>query len=151
MNIIPDTARLEASVRVLSKKSTEQVAADLPKLAENIAAAHGCTAEATLEVLYPVTANDPDEAAYVIDELTTLYGAERVEIMDEPLMGSEDFSFVLDQVPGAYIFLGAHPDPVSDPLTNHSARAFFDDAILADASATLAHLAYTKITRLAAG
>jgi hippurate hydrolase len=151
MNIIPDTARLEASVRVLSKQSTEQVAEDLPRLAENIAAAHGCTAEAELEVLYPVTANDPDETAYVIDELTGLYGSERVEIMSEPLMGSEDFSFVLEEVPGTYFFLGAHPGPVGDPpLTNHSARALFDDAVLADGSATLAHLAYTKITRLAA-
>jgi len=152
MNIIPDSARLEASVRVLSAKSTEQVAADLPKLAENIAAAHGCTAEASLDVLYPATVNDPDETATVVDELTSLYGADRVEIMSEPLMGSEDFSFVLEQVPGTYFFLGAHPDPQGDtPLTNHSSKALFDDAVLADASATLAHLAYTKITRLAAG
>jgi hippurate hydrolase len=150
MNIIPDTAYLEASVRVLSKESAEQLAADLPKVAEGIAAAHGCTAEASFEMLYPATINDPDETAYVVEELTALYGDERVVNRSEPLMGSEDFSLVLEEVPGAYLFLGAHPGPVGDnPPTNHSAKAAFDDDVLADQAAALAHLAYTKITKLA--
>ncbi|MBO0812440.1 MAG: amidohydrolase [Microlunatus sp.] len=150
MNIIPDTARLEASVRVLSNESADQLAKDLPKVAEGIAAAHGCTAEATFEMLYPATINDPDEAAYVMGELAGLYGEDRVQTRAEPLMGSEDFSLVLEQVPGAYFFLGAHPGPLGEnPPTNHSAKAAFDDGVLADQAAALAHLAYTKITRLA--
>lgn len=150
LNIIPDTAHLQASVRVLSKEMGEQVSKDLPALVETIASAHGCTAEASFEMLYPATINDPDETAYVVEELTGLYGADRVVIRPEPLMGSEDFSFVLDEVPGAYIFLGAHPGPVGEnPPSNHSARAAFDDSVLADEAAALAHLAYTKISKLA--
>ena len=60
-----------------------------------------------------------------------------------PLTGSEDFSYVLDQVPGAFIMLGACP-PGADPATapfNHSAEAVFDDAVLADGAALLAELA----------
>jgi hippurate hydrolase len=151
-NIIPDTATLMASVRVLSQASADRLAVDLPRLAEGIAAAHGCTAEVELETLYPVTVNDPEETAYVIEELSGLFGEDRVTVMPDPRMGSEDFSLVLDQVPGAYIFLGAHPGPVPDDApTNHSARAAFDDGVLADQAATLAHLAHTKLTALAGG
>jgi hypothetical protein len=57
---------------------------------------------------------------------------------------------VLDEVPGTFVFLGAHPDPLPEqPPTNHSAQAIFDDAVLGDQAAALAHLAYTKISRLA--
>lgn len=150
MNIIPDTATLNASVRVLSRASADQLAADLPRLADGIASAHGCTAETAFEVVYPVTANDPEETAWVVDQLTGRFGADRVSIMSEPRMGSEDFSLVLEQVPGAFFFLGAHPGPVSaEAPTNHSARAIFDDVVLADQSAALAQLAFTKISELA--
>lgn len=151
MNIIPDTAVLNASVRVLSHESSEQLAVDLPRLADGIAAAHGCTAETLFEVVYPVTVNDPTETAWVTDRLTALHGADRVRLMPEPRMGSEDFSLVLEQVPGAFIFLGAHPGPVvAGAPTNHSARATFDDGVLADQAATLAALAADKIGILAA-
>jgi hippurate hydrolase len=150
INVIPDTATLSASVRVLSKESVDQLTKDLPQLADGISSAHGCTAETVLEMLYPVTVNDPAETAFVLDELTELYGKDRVAVMGEPRMGSEDFSLVLEEVPGTFIFLGAHPDPMPEnPPTNHSAKALFDDAVLADEAATLAHLAYTKITSLA--
>ncbi|HEY9290989.1 MAG TPA: M20 family metallopeptidase [Microlunatus sp.] len=150
MNIIPDLATLKGSVRVLSKESAAQLHKDLPRLAEGIASAHGCTAEATLTTLYPVTVNDPAETTFVVDQLVGLHGVDQVRIMPEPRMGSEDFSFVLDEVPGAYFFLGAHPEPFPEvPPTNHSARALFDDSVLAEQAATLAQLAYTKINLLA--
>jgi hippurate hydrolase len=150
-NVIPDTATLHASVRVLSKESIEQLSKDLPQLADGICAAHGCTAETRLQTELPVTVNDPVETAFVLSELTSLYGTDRVAVMPEPRLGSEDFSFVLDEVPGTFIFLGAHPDPLPEtPPTNHSARAIFDDVVLVEQAATLAHLAYTKITTLAA-
>jgi hippurate hydrolase len=71
--------------------------------------------------------------------------------MTEPLMGSEDFSLVLEEVPGAFMFLGARPGPMTgDVVTNHSARAAFDDGVLADQAAALAQLAFHKIITLAA-
>jgi hippurate hydrolase len=150
-NVIPDTATLHASVRVLSKESIAQLSNDMPRLTDGICSAHGCTAETRLQTDLPVTVNDPVETAFVLRELTSLYGTDRVAVMPEPRMGSEDFSFVLDEVPGTFIFLGAHPDPLPEtPPTNHSARAIFDDVVLVEQSATLAHLAYTKITTLAA-
>ena len=63
---------------------------------------------------------------------------------DEPIMGSEDFAFVLQEVPGAYLMLQASP-PEIDPATaayNHSPHVLFDDAVLADQAAALAHIAW---------
>jgi amidohydrolase len=147
-NVIPDTATISASVRVLSNASIDRLQADLPGLAGGIASAHQCAAETDLEIIYPPTINDPAETAFVLTELTELYGADRIQAMPHPRMGSEDFSLVLEQVPGAFFFLGAHPAPLPEvPPTNHSPRAIFDDSVLADQAAALAHLAYTRITR----
>jgi hippurate hydrolase len=67
--------------------------------------------------------------------------------MANPLTGAEDFSFILDQVPGAFIMLGACPagtDPASAP-TNHAADAVFDDSVLADGATLLAELALRRL------
>ena len=82
--------------------------------------------------------------------VTGLLGEGRFVPTPYPLTGSEDFSYVLEEVPGAFLMLGACP-PGSDPATapfNHSPEAAFDDAVLADGAALYAALA---IKRLAAG
>ena len=73
--------------------------------------------------------------------------------MPDPVTGSEDFSFVLEQVPGAFLMLGACP-PGADPATapfNHSPEAVFDDAVLADGTALLAELALRRLRAQRAG
>jgi hippurate hydrolase len=68
--------------------------------------------------------------------------------MPDPATGSEDFSFVLEQVPGAFLMLGACP-PGADPATapfNHSAEAVFDDAVLADGTTLLAEFALRRLS-----
>ena len=79
-----------------------------------------------------------------------LFGTQRFLRTPDPISGSEDFSYVLEQVPGAFVMLGACP-PDADPATapfNHSAEALFDDAVLADGATLLAELG---LRRLAAG
>ena len=145
-NVIPDTATLRASIRVLSPQSIAQLNTDLPRLAEGIAMAHGCAAETTLLLDLPVTVNDESETAFVIDELTALHGEENVTVLPNPRLGSEDFAFVLQEIPGAFMFLGAHPLPLpATPPTNHSSHALYDEGVLIEQAATLAHLAYRRI------
>ena len=82
--------------------------------------------------------------------MTELFGSQRFLRTLDPITASEDFSYVLEEVPGAFIMLGACP-PDADPATapfNHSAEAVFDDAVLADGATLLAELA---LRRLAAG
>lgn len=147
INVIPDSARLGATVRTLSNDSVDRLVSETKSLAEGIAAAHGCTAEVTFDVNYPVTVNDGDRTQEAIAELRELFGEDRVQEWDNPLMGSEDFSLVLNEVPGTFLFLSSSPEGV-DPETaawNHSARVLFDDAVLGDQAAALAQLAFNRI------
>ncbi|MGW9405276.1 M20 metallopeptidase family protein [Arthrobacter sp. NPDC055585] len=148
INVIPDTARLGASVRTLSAESVDRLIVETKALADGIAAAHGCTAEVSFEILYPMTENDPSRTFEAMRELRELFGEERVIQSRDPLMGSEDFSLVLQKIPGAFLFLGATP-PEVDPETaawNHSPRVLFDDSVLADQAAALAQLAFNRLT-----
>lgn len=146
-NIIGDAATLGASIRVLSAAAQERVQAELPRLIAEIAAAHGCTAQSELSLLCPATVNDEAETAAVFDVLREAFGEERVWLTPNPVMGSEDFSYVLERVPGTYLFLRASPpDADLDRIApNHSPDVVFDDAVLADQAVALARLALARL------
>lgn len=148
-NVIPPSASLGATVRTLSAASLDTLASQTNQIAEGIAAAHGCTAEVDFRVDYPVTVNDPEEATFALDVLADVFGPERAIEWPDPLMGSEDFSYVLEQVPGCFIFLGATPPELAGtPVPwNHSPKVLFDDAVLADQAAALAELAWRRLER----
>jgi len=148
INVIPNSAKLGATVRTLSNETFAQLSRELPALAQSIAAAHGCTVDAALNLQYPVTINDADRTQHAITELTTLFGPEQVQPMPNPLMGAEDFSMVLQEVPGTFIMLGARPDdvPADQAPSNHSSIVRFDDAVLPYQAAALAHLAVSHLS-----
>jgi amidohydrolase len=128
-NVIPDTAFLEGTIRTLSAAQRADVVASVRRVATHVAAAHGMTVEFEHVEGYPVTVNDPGVAATVLDTATDLLGTAAGAPMRAPLMGAEDFSYVLERVPGAIAFLGACP-PGLDPATapaNHSNLVVFDE------------------------
>jgi len=148
-NVIPDEATFLATARSFSQESRSRLAEVVPQLIGEIARGHGLTAEAIYAAEYPVTVNDEAEAAFAAETIAAVFGAERGEQAQFPLTGAEDFSFVLEQVPGAFVMLGACPagtDPLTAP-TNHSALATFDDAALADGTALYAELALRRLAR----
>lgn len=152
LNVIPPSASMGAFIRTLSAETTRDFPTYARTLAESVAAGFGCTAEFNWEPVYPPTVNDHDQAHFALETLTELFGADRVVQAQDPLMGSEDFSFVLNEIPGAFYFLFATPDGI-DPKTaamNHSPHVLFDDAVLADQAASLAALAWEHNTRGAA-
>jgi hippurate hydrolase len=151
-NVIPEEVRFEATVRAFSAQARERVRELAVPLVESIAAAHGLRAEVAFEPCYPVTVNDAAEHAFAADTARELFGADRFLEMAAPLAGSEDFSRVLNEVPGAYVFLGASTvaDP-ADAATNHSPLADFNDAVLGDGAALLAELAVRRLRRAEAG
>lgn len=147
-NVIGDDATFEATVRSFSPTARDLIREETVRLAERIAAAHGLGIEARYADGFPVTVNNADEYAFAERIAGEVFGASRFLPLPTPLTGSEDFSCVLEQVPGAYLFLGACP-PDADPATapfNHSAEAVFDDAVLPDGAALLASLAIAKLT-----
>jgi hippurate hydrolase len=148
-NVIPAVAELAATVRTFSVAAREQARERLPRVAEQIAAAHGLTAEVRYVPGYPPTVTTPaevDRLARVIHEVS---GPQGFLPAPQPLSGAEDFSYVLEQVPGVYFGLGATPRG-EDPATaayNHSAQATFDESALPVGAAVLAALAMDRLAQ----
>jgi amidohydrolase len=129
-NVIPETASLLGTVRTISETTRERILDGIRRVADGIAAAHG--AEAAVELIrgYPVTVNDADFAAFVLATARELLGPERAHEMRHPIMGSEDFSYVLQRVPGAMANLGTRPD-TGPAFPNHSNRMLVNESALA--------------------
>jgi hippurate hydrolase len=151
-NVIPDTATFEATVRAFSAETMAQVQDRSIRLCTQIAAAHGLQAEASFTGEYPVTVNDPEHADFALEVAADMFGLDRTLLLPNPMMGSEDFSRVLAEVPGAFVFLGAcaGDDPATAP-TNHSALARFDESVLPDAALLLAELARRRLDMINSG
>ena len=142
-NVIPDTAFLEGTIRTLSAAWRAEVVAAVERVAQGIASAHGLAVDWVHEEGYPVTVNDAGAAARVGQVVAQLLGTDAVATMPVPLMGAEDFSYVLQAVPGAMAFLGACP-PGSEPQTaapNHSNLVVFDEEPLPAGVAVYAAMA----------
>ncbi len=142
-NVIPDSAFLEGTIRTLSAGRRADVVESVRRVAELVAAAHDMPADFVHEPGYPVTANDAGVAGRVAAAAAELLGPDAVPPMAEPLMGAEDFSYVLERVPGAMAWIGARPqgvDPDEAP-PNHSNLAVFDEAPLPAGAALYALMA----------
>jgi hippurate hydrolase len=152
-NIIPDTARIEATVRTFSPENREKMAVAAPRLVRGIAEAHGLEADVEYQTEYPLTVTSYSETVHAQEQVAALFGPDRYTGMERPLSGSEDFSRILEAVPGSFVFLAATPpgaDPDRAPY-NHSPLAVFDDNVLADGAALYAQLAISRLASLAGG
>ncbi len=130
VNVIPSSARLSGTLRTVSERTRETMDAGIRRVVAGIAAAHGVEAEAQVVRGYPVTVNDAGFVAFVHDTARALLGDAGVRPMRAPIMGAEDFSYVLQEVPGALVFLGARPAD-RDPAPLHSDRMVLDESALA--------------------
>jgi amidohydrolase len=142
-NIIPASALLHGTIRTLSPERRADVLASVQRIGEHVALAHDMTAEFVHVEGYPVTVNDAGVAAQVTETAAALLGAPDSAVMPVPLMGAEDFSYVLERVPGAMAFLGGCP-PELEPGTapgNHSNLVRFDEDALPAGVALYAQMA----------
>lgn len=145
-NIIPDNATIAATVRTLSDGTRAAMQERITRLATGIAAAHGLHANVEYDLGYPVTSNDPDEFDFARQVVVDLFGEDRWAEMPHPELGSEDMSYVLNEVPGAYLFLSACVGDPAQADANHSPRAAFDDSVVPDAAAFLAEVTLRRLS-----
>jgi len=146
-NVIPDTARFDATIRTFSEEVRDLVARGTVRVCEGIAAAHGLEVDAVYTPQYPVTVNDGPEAAFAGETVTEMFGGDAFVPMANPVTGAEDFSRIIAEVPGAMLFLSAVPpgaDYESLP-NNHSQYAVFDDGVLGAGAALYAGLALRRL------
>ncbi|MSS44702.1 amidohydrolase [Cutibacterium sp. WCA-380-WT-3A] len=146
-NVIPEDATVEATLRAFSSGAREKLFSLIPEVAYGVARAHGVTAHINLDPLYPTTVNHPDSVEAVRRSVTELFGSESWVNMPVPMGAAEDFSLVLQEVPGAFIILPA-TKPGTDPADaqgNHSAHAYYDDSVLVSGATLLADLAVREL------
>jgi len=142
-NIIPETANIEGTIRAVSEKTRAKVHDGIRRVVAGIAAAHNCEVDVEVEPGYPVTVNDDSFADHVLALAGDVVGSDRIVRQPHPVMGAEDWSYVLQRIPGAMMFLGGtHAD--RNPATaapNHSNRVVFDEQAMATGIATYAAVA----------
>lgn len=152
-NIIPDTARFEATARRFSEANAVRLREGIHDTLRGVAQAHGVEVDIEYDDEYPLTVNNAAEVEFAADVVREVLGTDRYDDLADPITGSEDFSRVLAAVPGAFVFIGATL-PGHDPETapsNHSPRADFDPGVLPDAAAIYAELAVRKLDALTSG
>ncbi len=142
-NVIPETAMIYGTIRTLSPRTRTEIQANLKRLAENIATAHGATATVEFTEGFPVTVCNADAVAFGERTIKTLLGDEAWITMASPVMGAEDFSYVLEKVPGAMFFLGASHEGSDwrSCCALHSNRMVLDETVMAKGAAVHAALA----------
>lgn len=139
-NVIADRVAMRGTLRTLSPTNRARLREVLEHAAQHIAAAHGMTADVTITPGFPVTVCDGravDLGEQVVRELTGEQGFHR---LDNPIMGAEDFSYVLEKVPGAMFFLGVAHEGVDwrSCCSIHSTRMMVDESVLPLGTAVLA-------------
>jgi len=105
-NVIPQKVRLSGTVRAFSNEVMELVGRNMARVAEGVASGFGAKANTDFRVIFPPTINNPAEAEFAAGICAGLVGAENVKRDPALIMASEDFAFMLNEVPGCYINIG---------------------------------------------
>jgi hippurate hydrolase len=134
-NVIPASARLELSVRALDRELRKLLRQRIDDVVRQQAASLGCSAEVDFEEGYPVLVNTAAETAFAARVATELLGPQRVLLDSPPVMGSEDFAFMLEHRPGCYLFLGNGDGSGAGPCMVHNPGYDFNDAAMGTGAA----------------
>lgn len=142
-NVIPEEAAFGATIRTFSKDNFERIRTEIRRLMESIALGFGLDVEVDFGPASKVVLNDSKSVEHVREAATRLFGADRFEYMQDPITGGEDFSSIIELIPGSFIFLGAASPEIPPQRweSNHSNRAVFDESVISDGAALLAQLA----------
>ena len=134
-NVIPETATLRGTIRSLTDATRDLAEKRLHDIVNALCIAYGATANIEFRRGYPVTANHDDQTDFAVSVAEEIAGPERVQRETEPMMGGEDFSYMLLERPGAYIFAGN-----GDSASLHHPRYNFNDGLIPSGSSYFVRL-----------
>jgi len=143
-NVIPDEAQLGGTIRTLMPDMRSFAAERLKDIAEAVAIAHQCTATVNVRRGYPVTLNHATQTDVAVRIAGEIAGQTEVEPNAPPIMGGEDFSYMLEARPGSFIFIGN-----GDSAGLHNAAYDFNDEIIPHGVSYWVKLAETRLSELA--
>jgi hippurate hydrolase len=139
-NVIPDQVKLTGTVRTLQPAIQDLMEKRITEVAEATASAFGTTARVSYKRLYPITINHEQQTGFAASVATEIAGAENVNSNAAPTMGAEDFAFMLNTRPGAFIFMGN-----GDSASLHNSGFDFNDEAIATGVSYWARLVETAL------
>ncbi|SDB48223.1 M20 aminoacylase family protein [Belnapia rosea] len=145
-NVIPQTAKLSGTARFFSDRARGLIEEGLKRVAEGVAAGLGATASLDFRLIFAPTVNAPEQTERFAAAAAELVGEAKVDRTKPPGMGSEDFSFMMEQVPGAYLHVGN-----GDSATVHNQHYNFNDDAIPYGAALLARLIERELPKGAVG
>ncbi|MFN9542227.1 MAG: M20 family metallopeptidase [Alphaproteobacteria bacterium] len=142
-NVIPEAVELEGTLRSVSETSRNTAKAGITQVFQKIAEAHGATGSISFREGYPVTVNDGRMVSLARETATSLFGARGFIPAPSPVMGAEDWSYVLQRIPGCMVFLGVAPEGCDHhhAAPCHSNRMMLDENAMANGVALYAAVA----------
>lgn len=147
-NVIPEVANVLGTLRSTSEKSRLLAHEGLNRLATKIGEAHEMEVEFKIGEGYPVTVNEGAFTEFAARTVRELFGEKAYRPMRSPMMGAEDFSFLLQRFPGAMLFLGVKPDDPSLAAPCHSNRMILNESAMAHGAALHAQVARNFLTEV---
>ncbi len=144
-NVIPQTARLSGTVRAFSREVMALVERSMRRIAKGVAEGFGATAAVDFRVIFAPTVNNTEEAEFAARICGEVVGAENVERNPPLIMASEDFSFMLEKVPGCYFNLGVGAG--GNVCEVHNPSYDFNDAALPLGASAFARIVETKLAK----
>jgi hippurate hydrolase len=148
-NVIPDRAVLQGTMRSLSPGNRQRLHEEVARVAGGVAAAHDLSARLDVIEGFPVTICDARAVSFGEGVARSLFGEAAFLRLDAPIMGAEDFAYVLEKVPGAMFFLGVshEGDDWAQCCGIHSTRMMVDESVMPQGAAYLAGLAEAFLAR----
>ncbi|MAG33377.1 MAG: amidohydrolase [Deltaproteobacteria bacterium] len=141
VNVIADSAQLKGTMRTLSDRTRARMLDGLMRICTGIARAHRAEADVEIMAGYPVAVNDEGFEEFVREVAGELLGPQAVLDLPVPLMGAEDFSYVLERTPGAITLLGVRAPETTNPAPCHSSQMRLDEQAMVLGSALHAAVA----------
>jgi len=145
-NVIPQTAAIRGTARAFSRDTLKLIETNMRRIAESVAAGFGATAALDYRLIFLPTINDPAETAFIADTAAELVGEENVDRNGPLIMASEDFSYMLNVRPGAYMMIGNGDGEGGCAV--HNPAYDFNDNILPFGASLFVRLVERKLERL---
>ena len=141
-NVIPQTATISGTARTFNNETMELIRTNLTRIAKGVADGFGASAEVDFRIIFAPLINDAEQTTALADAAAALVGEANIDRAKPPGMGSEDFSFMMEKVPGAYIQLGN-----GDSAQLHNPAYNFNDEATPYGSALLAGIVERKLLK----
>jgi amidohydrolase len=142
-NVIPEEVVIRGTTRAFREETQSHMEAEIRRITDGIAAAFGIEAKVHYERRYPPTINDADETGLTVEVASELVGSDLVSLDKDPMMGAEDFAFMLNEKPGAYMWIGNGPQAGGCML--HNPHYDFNDEVLPLGASYWAKLVETRL------